>query len=418
MDRRAFLKASGTGSIAFVTGCLGNNGGSGGNTDDSNGDSGGESGGTTGTVESQGPIKIGGLEPLSGSFSVWGQVHQTGMEFALDELNNDGGVLGGRELEYVVSDTQSDPNEADSIFTRLVEQENVAAVTGPVSSDVGIRTARTAEDVGVPNMLHMAGSNEVITPETTHTYRIGLHTATNLARAHNQLINEEGVSSVGAIVADYAWGRSYQEAMENIFDIDVQIEVTSVSTSDFTSTLRKFPDDIEMFISCGHPPGEVTMGQQLADVGRSPEYVIGSGFPTGVLAQALSQEVFEAYVPYHMHDTDTETFTEVATRYSEAGNGYLGPNALYGYVTGKVLSKAIENAGSASPTEINSALKSNSYETLYPQPLEWTEYGEFKNQALALSRFSTDPPEYYSDGSYHLNQIFVTDTLPVIEPSE
>ena len=128
IGRRQFLTAAGVASIGLLAGCSGDNGT------------------TTGGTGSDGerPVRIGSIQPFSGNFAVWGRVHASGLAFAVDEINGDGGVLGGRELRVVEADSGSDPAEAASAFERFAEQDNIVAATGPVSSDVGIRTSRTA----------------------------------------------------------------------------------------------------------------------------------------------------------------------------------------------------------------------------------------------------------------------------------
>ena len=97
MDRRTFLKVSGSvAGVGAIAGCSGNGDGE------------------------DGPITIAGIEPRSGPFSAWGNAHVPGLEFAIDEVNANGGVLGGRELEVVVEDTEGNSSEAGSIFQRLV----------------------------------------------------------------------------------------------------------------------------------------------------------------------------------------------------------------------------------------------------------------------------------------------------------
>ena len=154
-DRRTFLRGTGaTVAAGALAGCTGGGGDS-------------------------GPITIGALQPLSGPFTPWGQAHRAGLAFAVDEINEDGGVLD-RDLEVVEADTGSDPGEADTIFRRHVEQEGAVAMTGPVSSDVGIRTRQTAEELEVPLVLHMAGSHRILPKDVRYCFRMG----SQIGRAH------------------------------------------------------------------------------------------------------------------------------------------------------------------------------------------------------------------------------------------
>lgn len=79
--------------------------------------------------DEEGPITIGAIQLFSGPFAEWGSAHSKGLNFAIDEINDDGGVLG-RDLALVETDTGSDPVEADNIFRQHVEEEGAVASPG------------------------------------------------------------------------------------------------------------------------------------------------------------------------------------------------------------------------------------------------------------------------------------------------
>jgi ABC-type branched-subunit amino acid transport system substrate-binding protein len=396
MDRRTFLKlGSGVAGAGALAGCTSNiTGGAGG----------GESG----------PIRIGGLEPLSGGFSPWGGAHVPGINFAIEEINADGGVLGGRELEFVQEDTAGDPGEADTIFRRLVEQEDIVAATGPVNSDVGVRTAQTAQSVETPLFLHMSGSNAVIKSNTTYTYRVGLLPATNIMRSQAQLVADRDIETVGALIGDFAWGRSIESAINDSFPVDTQIEVAPVSASDFISQLRQFPDEMDLFIATGHPPGQITITQQLFELGKSADIITGSGFPLSVLAGALGEQVTQGLVMYHLNDLSSSAYQDVARRYGEETGQYLDPNTAYGYVTGKLIAAGLEEAGEASREALNEAMKSIEFDTIYTNPIQYTENGELDAQVNNFSRINLSPPDYAAEANAGIEQFFSSQTLDAI----
>ncbi|MFC7203252.1 ABC transporter substrate-binding protein [Haloferax namakaokahaiae] len=412
MRRRNFVKLSGVAGAGLLAGCTGGDSGSdGGSGSGGDGDTTGDGGSGGGSGD---PIVIGSLQPLSGPFTPWGNAHKAGLAFAVQEVNEDGGVLG-RQLEIVESDTKSDAAAADSTFRRFVEQENAVATVGPVSSDVGIRTARTAQELEVPMLLHMSGSNETITPDTTYTFRVGLLPADTTMRAQASLVADAGYSKVGAIIGDYAWGRSVEEGIEEHFDVDVAIEAAPVGASDFKSFIRKFPEDIEMMVATGHPPGSLTIANQLNELGYSPDVITGPSFPPGVIAGALGNLAFEGGFT-HVHNSDpySDEFAEVAQRFGEATGSQFDTHTAYGYVSGKMLAQAIEDAGSAEPTAIAEAIRSIKFDTLFANPIEYTENGELKNQVQIYSKLTAEAPSYFPDGDFGFEEQFRTEALPAL----
>jgi ABC-type branched-subunit amino acid transport system substrate-binding protein len=417
--RRKFLKAGGVAGLGLMAGCAGGGGDDagtdGGNTDGGNTDAGNGGGSGGGSGDS---IVIGALQPFSGPFTPWGNTHQAGLEFGVKEVNDAGGVLG-RDLEIVAADTKSDAGQADSIFRRFVEQDGAVAMTGPVSSDVGIRTARTAQDLEVPLLLHMAGSNKVITPDTTYTFRVGLVPADTTMRAQASFVEEAGYTKVGAIVGDYAWGRSIQAGIEEHFGVDVNVQVAPVGASDFKSFIRKYPRDLEMMVASGHPPGSLTIAGQLNELGYSPEAVTGPSFPPGVIASALGEIAFNGGFT-HVHNTDVygDDFAAVAKRFGEATGNQFDTHSAYGYVTAKLLAQAIEDAGSTDSTAIADAVRNIEFDTLFANPIQYTEHGELKNQVQIYSLLTAEAPSYFPEGKFGFEEQFRTDPLPALPASE
>ena len=309
--------------------------------------------GTPGSEGSGGPITIGALEPISGNFAPWATVHRDGLQFAVDEVNSNGGVLDGRNLQVEVTDTGADPAQADSSFRRLVEQENAIASTGSVSSDVGLRVAQTASDLDVPHVLHMAGTDEIITQDTELIFRLGILPALSYLQAQATAFADAGYSSIGAIVADYAWGHSAQRAIEDNFEQDVQVEVAPVGESDFGSYIRQMPDDLEMMIASGHPPGSVSIANQLYELGFEPEVVTGATTPSQLLAGALSERARQGYVHIHNADPYERAYAETASAFGEDYDSQFNTHTAHGYVTGKLIAEAIEVAGEATGSAVS-----------------------------------------------------------------
>jgi ABC-type branched-subunit amino acid transport system substrate-binding protein len=415
------LKTTGAAAgIGLLAGCSG--GGGGGETDAEPDGSATPTGTTTATATDtatsggggDAPITIGAVEPLSGPFTPWGQVHSSGLAFGIDQINANGGVLGGRELTVVEADSQSDPAEASAIFERFSEQNDIVAATGPVSSDVGIRTSRTAQELGIPMLMHMAGSDRTITEDTLHSFRVGILPAATTMRAQAQLISDAGYSSVGAIVGDYAWGQSVRSGIEEHIDLDVDVQVAPVSASDFSSFIRRIPQDVEMVIATGHPPGTLTITQQLYELGYEPDVVTGPSFPPNVIRSALGEDANRGYTHIHMTDVYTDEFAEVATRYGETVGQQFNTHTAYGYITAQLIAQAIEDAGEADPEAVTEAIRAIEFDTLFAEPIQYSQYGELKDQRQLYSGLSLDAPSYYPDGNYSYEEVFRTDTLPAL----
>lgn len=409
VNRRRFIKATGgTVAIGALAGCA----------DDDNGDGGNDVEDSDAGSDDPDAITIGALEPISGPFAAWATPHRDGLEFAVEEINANGGVLDGRELDINVTDTGADAGQADSSFRRLVEQEDAVVTTGSVSSDVGVRVSQTAEELGVGHLLHMAGDDAIISQDSRHVFRVGLSPASSYIRAQADAFADAGYTSVGAVVGDYAWGRAAEAAIEEHFEADVQIEVAPVGTSDFSSYLRQFDDDLEMLITSGHPPGGVSISNQAYEFGLSPDVITGSSAPPQLLVDALSSQAIEDYVHIHNSNPYEDAFTDAGANFADEYDMQFNTHTAYGYATAYIIAAGIEEAGSTDPGEVATGIRNSTVDSIFAEPIQWNEYGELDEQAVLFSRLVQEPPEYDPDGDHSYEELFRSDPVPGRVPSE
>jgi branched-chain amino acid transport system substrate-binding protein len=83
-----------------------------------------------------------------------GVANRAGVEFAAQEINNAGGIksLGGAQIKLVVADTQSDPKVAQTEAERLLAQEKVSILLGPLLPAAINQTGLLAEQYKTPNV--------------------------------------------------------------------------------------------------------------------------------------------------------------------------------------------------------------------------------------------------------------------------
>ena len=85
------------------------------------------------TARAAQPIKVGVISPLTGAWTVYGKAHSEGFLLAVDEINQDGGVLG-RPLEVILADSKTEPRIVVEQANRLVRQDRVDFLAGTFSS--------------------------------------------------------------------------------------------------------------------------------------------------------------------------------------------------------------------------------------------------------------------------------------------
>ncbi|MDE2239352.1 MAG: ABC transporter substrate-binding protein [Rhodospirillales bacterium] len=94
-------------------------------------------------AQSETPVKIGQVDPRTGTYAGLGENQIRGATMAVDELNKKGGILG-RPVQLIVEDSQGLPGPAVSKAQKLVSQENVDFLIGAVSSAVSVSLSQFA----------------------------------------------------------------------------------------------------------------------------------------------------------------------------------------------------------------------------------------------------------------------------------
>jgi branched-chain amino acid transport system substrate-binding protein len=348
------------------------------------------------------PIKLGVLTPLTGNFAPWGIQVRAGAALAVNEINRSGGVKGrgqGRLLNLAVADDQStNTNAAIDGFRRLTQQEGVVSVGGIIGSPIGLATSRLAEEAKVPLFLVKSGNNEILTQSSRYTFRTCLPSAAMVAQSVVQLARRRGITSVGVMIADYAWGQSFKSSLEDAAkatpNIKFNLQVAPVPTTNFTPYLRSF-GDVSLIVATGHPPGAPLVLAQAGQLGlKAP--VLGADGPWSLTAKSAAATAFGRYSDFKCMAGASKQYKSLAKRYLRAfpQNEFMEDDAVAGYAYVKIVAQAIQNVGT-SPQAIAAYVHRTTFNIPgYAWRLRWTPWGEMigaQPQFSILTRGA--PPE-------------------------
>ncbi|MEF7612800.1 ABC transporter substrate-binding protein [Aquincola sp. MAHUQ-54] len=106
-------------------------------------------------------LKVGLMLPYSGTFTALGVAIENGFKLYVDEQ---GGKIGGREIEFFKVDDESDPAKATDNVNKLIKRDNVDVIVGTVHSGVAMAMARAAKESGTLLIVPNAGSDAVTGP--------------------------------------------------------------------------------------------------------------------------------------------------------------------------------------------------------------------------------------------------------------
>ncbi|MFN3171644.1 MAG: ABC transporter substrate-binding protein [Hyphomicrobiales bacterium] len=194
------------------------------------------------------PIRIGILVALEGAFAEGGADGVRNVEMALEEV---GFEAGGRTIEYVVAPSDTTPDTAVRQARKLVEQDGVDIILGPLSGSEGIALrdyAKTVPDVTIINGISGALETTWVDP-ADNFFRFNLDGAQWGAGLGSYVVEEKGWTRVATVAADYSFGytnflgfavdfcRAGGEIVERFW--------VPLGSSDFGGVIAALPDDVD-----------------------------------------------------------------------------------------------------------------------------------------------------------------------------
>ena len=115
-------------------------------------------------------IKVGGVGPVTGEAATFGVSTKNGIMLAAEEWNAKGGLFNNRKVRIIFEDDKGDPAEGATVYTKLIQQDNVVAIIGTVMSKVTLAGAPIAQAAGIP-MISPTSTNERVTMVGDYIYR-------------------------------------------------------------------------------------------------------------------------------------------------------------------------------------------------------------------------------------------------------
>ena len=108
-----------------------------------------------------GKVKVGFMLPYTGTYAALGRAIENGFKLY---VNEQGGKLGGREIEYFTVDDESEPAKAPDNVNKLIKRDNVDVIVGPVHSGVEMAIVKAARDNNTLLIIPNAGVDEATGP--------------------------------------------------------------------------------------------------------------------------------------------------------------------------------------------------------------------------------------------------------------
>jgi len=234
---------------------------------------------TAGTAQAQDKIKIGVLATLEGALTTLGEDAIRGMEVAMKQA---GAKAGGKTIEVITFPTNASPDSAIRGARKLVEQDKVDILVGPVSGSEGIAIrdySKTQPQVTFLNGSSGALETTYVTP-SPNFYRFNLDGSQWLSGLGTYIYNDKKWRKIATVAEDYSFPYTQLFGfVPEYCSLGGQIAEkfwVPLGTKDFASVIAKLPDDVDA-IYLGLGGGDaVNFFNQYAQAGGKAKLIGGS----------------------------------------------------------------------------------------------------------------------------------------------
>jgi branched-chain amino acid transport system substrate-binding protein len=219
-------------------------------------------------------IKVGLLATLEGPFTVLGQDGVRGAELAFKEANY---TAGGKKIEVIKGSSDASPDSAVKAARKLVEQDGVKILVGPLSGDEGLAVkdyAKTQPNVTFINGTSAAQDTTLRDP-APNFFRFTTDGAQWMAGLGDYAYKDKGYRTVVTVAEDYSF--PYTQVFGFMADfckagghVPKKFWVP-IGNKDFSSVIAAVPDKVDaIYVALGGADGVNFLTQYQQAGGTAP----------------------------------------------------------------------------------------------------------------------------------------------------
>ena len=251
----------------------------------------------------QAKLKVGLMLPATGTFAALGTAIENGFRLYVDEQ---GGKLAGREIEFVRVDDESDPSKATDNVNKLIKRDNVDVIVGTVHSGVALAMARAVRESGTPLIVPNAGADAITGPLCAANIVRSSFSNWQPGFASGVMAAQKGYKRAVTIYWNYAAGQESAKGFTEAFEKgggkvikELTLPFPNVEFQALLTEIAAQKPDVVFAFFAGAGAAKFVKDYDAAGLRRSTP-LIGSGFLTdGVLeAQGASAQGLQTALHY------------------------------------------------------------------------------------------------------------------------
>ncbi len=294
------------------------------------------------TAQAQQPaLKVGLMLPATGTFAALGDAIEKGFKLQVSEQ---GGKLGGREVQYFKVDDESDPSKATDNVNKLIKRDQVDVIVGTVHSGVALAMARAAKESGTLLIVPNAGADAITGPQCAPNIFRSSFSNWQPGYSTGVVAAQKGYKRAMTITWNYAAGtetvKGFTEAFEKgggkvVKDLSLPFPNVEFQAL-LTEIAAQKPDVVFAFFAGG---GAVKFVKDYDAAGlRKTVPLMGSGFLTDGTLEAQGAAAQGLITTLHYGDNlETPRNTAFRNKYAVAYKANPDVYAMQGYDAAQML---------------------------------------------------------------------------------
>lgn len=300
---------------------------------------------TASQAQTQAPLKVGFMLPATGTFAALGDMIEKGFKLHVEEQ---GGKLGGRTLQYFKVDDESDPSKATDNVNKLIKRDNVDVIVGTVHSGVALAMARAVRESGTPLIVPNAGADAITGPLCALNIVRSSFSNWQPGFATGVMAAQKGYKRAVTIYWNYAAGQESAKGFTEAFEKgggkvikDLALPFPNVEFQALLTEIAAQKPDVVFAFFAGAGAAKFVKDYDAAGL-RKTTPLIGSGFLTDGVLEAQGTSAQGLLTALHYADglntpRDNKFRSAYAIRYKLQPDVY----AVQGYDAAQILAAGL-----------------------------------------------------------------------------
>jgi branched-chain amino acid transport system substrate-binding protein len=300
----------------------------------------------TPAIAQNAPLKVGFMLPYTGTYAPLAKAIDNAFRMYVDEK---GGKLGGRTLEYVTVDDEAEPAKGPDNMNKLVSRDNVDVVVGTVHSGVAMAMVKIARESNKLLIIPNAGANAATGPMCAPNIFRTSFTNWQPCYPMGKVMADAGAKRAITITWKYAAGEEDVVAFREGFakaggtiEAELYVPFPEVEFQSYlTQIAEKKPDGVFAFFAGG---GAVKFVRDYAAAGLKKSIPLyGPGFLTDGTLQAQGEAAEGMKTTLHYaDDLDNAANKAFRANYQKRYSAEADVYAVQGYDAAAVLAVGLD----------------------------------------------------------------------------